>query len=163
MTGKPLGDLSPSQLIDLYSRGAQAVREAIAGMSPAQLDATPIPGKWSTRQIICHLADCEPLYADRIKRVIAEDKPAFAAVDPDTFAAKLAYPQRDLEEEIQVISAVRAHMVRILRTLPQSAFARTGIHSADGPLTLQELLRRITNHIPHHAIFIAEKRQALGA
>ena len=40
--------------------------------------------------------------------------------------------------------AVRKHTARILKTLPEEAFERTGIHSADGPLTLETLLKRIT-------------------
>lgn len=53
-------------------------------------------------------------------------------------------------------------MARILWSLPTDGFERTGIHSADGPMTLRTLLERITNHIPHHVQFVAEKRQAMG-
>ena len=52
-------------------------------------------------------------------------------------------------------------MARILHSLPSEAFERTGNHSVDGPMTLRTLLERITNHIPHHAQFIEEKRQAM--
>jgi hypothetical protein len=51
---------------------------------------------------------------------------------------------------------------RILRTLPADAFQRTGVHSERGLKTLEELLTLISNHIPHHLPFIAEKRRALG-
>jgi hypothetical protein len=148
-------------LINDYARGPQSLREAIAGMTPEQIDAAPIPGKWSTRQIICHIADFEPVYADRMKRVIAEENPPLRGGDPDLFAAKLRYDDRDIEEELQLIEAVRKHTARILRALPDEAFQRTGEHSADGKLSLETLLRRITGHIPHHAKFIAEKRAAL--
>lgn len=46
-----------SQLIDDYLSGPQKLRAAIAGMTEDQLDATPVPGKWSTRQIVCHIVD----------------------------------------------------------------------------------------------------------
>ena len=151
----------PTSLINAYVAGPAELRAAIAGMSAAQIDAAPVPGKWSTRQIICHIADFEPVYADRIKRVIAEDQPPLRGGDPDAFAANLAYEARDIEEELQLMSAVRNHTARILRTLPDEAFQRTGIHSRDGALTLQTLLERVTNHIPHHVKFIEEKRQAM--
>ncbi|MFH1302870.1 MAG: DinB family protein, partial [Planctomycetota bacterium] len=61
--------------IEEYLAGPDELRQAIAGMSAAEIDAAPIPGKWSTRQIICHIADFEPVYADRMKRVIAEENP----------------------------------------------------------------------------------------
>jgi uncharacterized damage-inducible protein DinB len=149
------------ELIDQYAAGPQTLRDAIAGMTLDQIDAAPVPGKWSTRQVICHLADFETVYADRMKHVIAEDQPAFAGGFHQQFAEHLAYDHRDIEEELRLIDVTRSQMARILRSLPPEAFDRTGIHSVDGAMTLSTLLERITNHIPHHAQFIAEKRQAL--
>jgi hypothetical protein len=40
-------------------------------------------------------------------------------------------------------------------------FQRRGIDRAEGPITLVALLRRATDHIPHHVKFIQEKRVAL--
>ncbi|MBX3438055.1 MAG: DinB family protein [Planctomycetaceae bacterium] len=153
--------MDPTQLIDAYLAGPALLRQAVAGMSNEELDAAPIPGKWSTRQVVCHIADFEPVYADRITRVIAEDRPTFFGGDPDLFAARLAYSARDIVEELVLVDAVRRHVGRILRTLPVEAFERVGIHSEDGPLTLGTLLQRITNHIPHHVRFIQEKRSSL--
>lgn len=149
-------------LIDEYLAGPTALREAVAGMTDEQLDAAPVPGKWSTRQVVCHIADFEPVYADRMKRVIAEDEPTMFGGDPDVFAARLAYPQREMEIELALIETVRKHVASILRTLPAEAFARRGMHTEAGPITLEALLRGITQHIPHHIQYIREKRSALG-
>jgi len=149
-------------LIDEYLAGPGLLRQAVAGMNAEQLDATPVPGKWSTRQVICHIADFEPVYADRMKRVIAEHEPTMFGGDPDVFAAHLAYDQRDVEVELAMIEYVRRHVASILQTLPAEALERRGIHSEAGPLTLAALLQSVTRHIPHHLTFIREKRQALG-
>ena len=149
-------------LIDQYLSGIDALQWAIAGMSEEQLDARPIAGKWSTRQVVCHLTDFEPIYADRMKRVIAEQCPTFFGGDPDTFAAGLAYEHRFVDEELNLFAAVRKHMATILRELESTDFERTGNHSDAGPMTLETLLRNIAAHVPHHLQFIAEKRQALG-
>lgn len=154
--------MSFTALIDEYAAGPSLLQKGIAGMSDAELRAAPVPGKWSTHQVICHIADFEPVYADRMKRVLAENEPTLFGGDPDVFAAKLCYDQRDIEEELQIIAYARRQMVRILRTLAPADFQRKGIHSADGPLTLETLLRRITGHVPHHLKFIAEKRQSLA-
>jgi uncharacterized damage-inducible protein DinB len=154
--------LSIKKLLNDYRNGPLLLRAVLAGMTPAQLDAAPIPGKWSTRQVICHLADAELLYADRFKRIIVEDQPPLRSMDPDAFVARLACSARDLSVELETIDAVRRHMSGILQTLSDADFQRTGVHSADGPLTLQTLLERITGHIPHHARTVVEKRRALG-
>lgn len=150
------------KLIREYLAGPQLVRDAVAGMNQNQLQATPIPGKWSVQQVICHLADFEPIYADRMKRALAEDEPTLFGGDPDAFAAALAYEERDVNEELLVIDSVRKQMGRILRTLEPEDFECVGIHSDDGPLTVHTLLERITAHIPHHLPFILEKRKLLS-
>jgi uncharacterized damage-inducible protein DinB len=154
--------MSPDSLIADYLAGPQKLRQAVAGLTAEQWDARPIAGKWSTREVVAHLADCEPVYADRMKRVIAEDRPTFFGLNPDAFASRLAYSARDMNEELALIESVRRHVARILRTLPAGDFERLGNHSVDGPVTLETLLRRITNHIPHHIQFIEEKRRALA-
>src|SRR5262252_463151 len=111
-------------LINNFAAGPQLVREAVKGMSREQILARPVPGKWSTLEVVCHLADFEIVGADRIKRVIAEDKPTLPDGDEKLFAARLTYHSRDLEEELQLISSIRASTARILRTLNDEDFAR---------------------------------------
>jgi hypothetical protein len=148
-------------LIDDYLAGPELLRKAVAGLTPAQLAARPVPGKWSTAEVVCHLADFEGVYAERMKRVIVESSPALASGDPTAFAARLAYGQRDVEEELALIALVRKQMGRILASLSAEDFQRQGLHSTDGPMSLETLLGRITRHIPHHVRFIEEKRRAL--
>jgi uncharacterized damage-inducible protein DinB len=154
--------VSIERLLSDYSNGPLILPPLLSGMTAAQIDAAPVPGKWSTRQVICHIADAELSYADRFKRIVAEEQPPLRAMNPDEFAARLAYARRDIEVELELIALTRRHVAGILSSLPAEAFQRTGLHSEDGPLTLQTLLERITRHIPHHARTIVEKRRALG-
>jgi len=154
--------LDHATLIDGYLAGPALLRSAVAGMTREQLHARPIAGKWSTQEVVCHLAEYEPIYADRMKRVIALEEPELLKGDPALFAARLAYGERDVDEELAVIELTRKQMARILRTLKADDFARSGRHSRDGALTLNDLLERVTAHIPHHVQFIQEKRRAIG-
>src|SRR2546422_8527619 len=61
------------KLIDDYLAGPGKLRAAVAGLTEEEINSAPVPGKWSTRQVVCHIADFEPVYADRMKRVIAEE------------------------------------------------------------------------------------------
>jgi len=150
-----------SSALDLYARGPQLLREATAGLTDRQLRTPAPPGVWSVMQIVCHIADFEIVYADRMKRVLVEDRPTMFGGDPDQFAARLSYLERDLEEELAVIESIRAQVTRILRAAAPEDFAREGRHSVDGPLSLATLLKRIAGHIPHHVKFVTDKRPAL--
>jgi len=152
---------SISTLIEAYSGGAQLLRDAMQSTTNTDLDAKPIKGKWSVREVVCHLADSEIVYADRMKRVIAEDIPTFFEADPNRFCPALYCPKRPLKKELDVIDAIRIHMLSILQSCDANDFQRTGVHSLDGPMTLETLLQRITAHIPHHVAFIEEKQRAM--
>ncbi|MCI0683394.1 MAG: DinB family protein, partial [Gemmataceae bacterium] len=148
-----------TQLIDDYLAGPRLLRNAVAGLTREQLLARPIPGKWSTLEVVCHLADFDPILADRMKRIIAEERPALLGADENRFAAALAYHDRDLEEELTILDKTRSQLARILRQLPDTALERVGVHNERGPRTLEQLLKTAIQHIPHHVTFIDDKRR----
>jgi hypothetical protein len=130
-------------------------------MTAEQVRARPVAGKWSTLEVVCHLADFDPILADRMKRIVAEDRPTLVGADENRFAGALAYHDRDLEEELSIVALTRSQLGRILRTLPDAALTRVGIHNERGEISLERFLTITANHIPHHLKFIAEKRQVL--
>lgn len=154
--------MNPTELITQYVAGPQQLRKAVAGMTAEQARARPVAGKWSTLEVVCHLVDFDPIIADRMKRVIAEDRPKLLGADENKFAARLAYHERDLQEELTILEVTRGQMARILRTLKPADFERIGEHNERGPQTLEKLLTTAINHIPHHVKFIEDKRRALG-
>jgi hypothetical protein len=159
------GVVESEALMEAYRVGIDVLRRAVAGMTPGQLVARPVPGRWSTLEVVCHLADFEPIYADRMKRVIATDRPLMLSAGHEAFARSLAYHERDIDEELALIDVTRKQMARILRGLPEALWERVGIYRHEGQeeeRSLRRLLETITGHIPHHAAFIAEKRRALG-
>lgn len=152
-------------LLEAYQDGIDVLRRAVAGMTHDQLVARPVPGRWSTLEVVCHLADFDPIYADRMKRVIATDRPLLLSAGHEAFARSLTYHDRDLNEELALIDLTRRQMARILRSLPTEAWDRVGIYRHEGQeeeRSLRRLVETITGHIPHHVAFIAEKRRALG-
>ncbi len=151
-----------SDLIVNYLAGPGHLHHVVVGLTPAQLRERPIPGKWSILEVVCHLADFDPILADRMKRIVAEERPTLLGADENRFAAALAYHERDLHEELAIIENTRSQLARILRTQPESVLQRVGVHNERGPLTLEQLLRIAANHIPHHVQFIIEKRKAMG-
>jgi hypothetical protein len=149
-------------LVEQYLAGSDTLRRAVKGMTRDQLLARPVPGKWSTLEVVAHLADFEPVLAERMMRVISHERPLLLVADENLFAAALNYPGRDVDEELAVVESTRKKMGRILRGLPTEAANRMGVHSFKGLVSLEAILTSAVNHIPHHVVFIDEKRKALG-
>src|SRR5262249_6851341 len=152
-------------MTDAYLEGARLLRQATAGLSPEQARARPVPGKWSTLEVACHLADIDALDATRMKKLVAEDRPLLFDADEMLFAAALAYQHRDLDGGVTLVEQTGRRVARILRTLPEGALARAGDYRVGARVeqrTLEQILAKAIRHFAHHLPFILEKRRALG-
>ena len=151
-----------SDLIDHYEHGGLKLKQAIVGLLAEDLDAYPVAGAWSIRQIVAHLVDSELVYADRMKRVIAEDRPSLLAFDENAWIDRLGSQAMPVEEAVNLFAANRQWMTRVLRRCTEADFARVGVHSEAGPQTLAEIVTRIAHHVDHHLKFLYAKRANLG-
>lgn len=156
------GSLGNVELVAAYEQGIADLQSAVAGMTAEQVRARPISGKWSTVECVGHLADTEIFFTDRIVRTIAMDRPLVMSADEELYIERLDYQSFDLDEQLDLFTALRRHAARILRAQPPEAWRRTAVHSVWGLLTLRQLVLQAVRHLGHHLPFIAEKRAALG-
>jgi len=56
------------------------------GLSTAEIEARPAPGKWSVREIVAHLADCEIAWGWRLRQVYGEDHVTIQPFEQDAWA-----------------------------------------------------------------------------
>ncbi len=154
--------MDASILIAAYLAGPGDLRTAVAGLNTEQLTARPIPGRWSVLEVVCHLADTDGNIAHRIKRVLAEETPAFDRVNPEGMLMALAYHGRDISEELAFIDVTRGQVARIFRATSPEVWERTGIVNTRGPRTVAQMITGAIDHLQHHLPFIMEKRRAMG-
>ncbi len=151
----------PSQhaTIDHYLARAHLLRPAIQGLTPAQLDAHPVPNTWSIREIVVHLLESDLAATHRMRRIAGEDSPPLIiAYDETALAKHLAYERADLDLVVRLFEALRQFTGDWLRTLPDDAFARWGVHNQRGKVTLAEMIAMYIEHVDHHLKFLAQKR-----
>src|SRR3954469_17060453 len=86
--------LTPAQLVADYAAGPELLRASVAGMTAEGLLARPVPGKWSTLEVVCHVGDSEQFFADRMKRPLALDRPLLVPADPQPYPAAVRYHDR---------------------------------------------------------------------
>lgn len=148
--------------IERYEQGGPQLRRAIEGLTPEEMRAHPVPGTWSIQQIVLHMMDSDLIASDRMKRVIAEDRPALIGYNETAFSEKLFYDDLDAALAADVFDKNRRLTAVILRKVPDEAFARTGEHNESGTITLEYLVKTYVGHLEHHLTFLYDKRQRLG-
>lgn len=154
-------------VIDRYASGGATLRQAIAGLSAADLQAVPPAekaaevGRWSIQQVVIHLADCELVIADRIRRVVAEDQPTLMAFDQDRWVERLAYADQSVDDAVAMVELIRRQTARMLNVQPDAVLHRQGVHNVTGPVSVLDLVTHAIQHLEHHVGFIQAKRRWL--
>lgn len=149
-------------LIDRYALGPATLDYAVYGLDEKHLRARPGPGAWSIAELVAHLADSDAVGSDRMKRIIAEPEPRLLAYDENAWNHRLRMQESSLEQAVALFAANRRWTERILRACADSDFARAGVHSERGRVTLAEELVIYAGHLDHHLKYLYTKRANLG-
>ena len=150
------------QLIEAYVACGPRLRQAVAGLSPEDLTARPGPGKWSILELVLHLTDSDCISIDRMKRMLTEDNPSLLYADETAYVDRLFSHDQSLEDSLTLFEVGRRQFARVLRKLPDEAFARYGTHNRRGKVTLGHMVQDYIEHVDYHLKFLFEKRARLG-
>src|SRR5262245_15091048 len=99
--------LTADDLISAYERGVEELQLAVAGLTGEQLRSRPVAGKWSTLEVVRHVADCEQFFADRIKRTVAMGRLLLLGADGFRYPEPLHYQEHDQDEELDLVAVTR--------------------------------------------------------
>jgi hypothetical protein len=142
---KYLGEQEPLAVIGATPGKLQALT---AKIGPAKIDASPAPGKWSPREILCHLADCEIAFGFRLRQTLAEDNHTIQPFDQDKWAAH--YPNLSAADALAAFSASRKwNQLLVAGTLEEFA-SRPVNHPERGPMTFATIVATMAGHDLNH-------------
>ncbi|MGQ0633384.1 MAG: DinB family protein [Planctomycetaceae bacterium] len=149
-----------------FSESGRRLGELIAGLDQKALLRSPPAdaraGVWSIQQVVIHLMDSDLIWSARLKQIIAEDNPRIVPFDEGRFADRLFCDRQSAADAATIFELNRRNFGRVLLALPESAWARTGIHAERGTMRLDECFSIVEEHLEHHAGFIRKKRALLG-
>lgn len=138
-----LGDDDP---IVAMAEAPDRLRKLVKGLSEKELETKPAPGKWSIKEIVCHLADGEVILGSRYRLVAAHDKPPIPGYDQDAFAERLGPMNATAQDLVDDYSMMRAVNLGLLDRLPPEAFDRVGLHSERGEESIRTMVAMYAAH-----------------
>lgn len=140
-----LGDRNAKEVI---AATPERLQKLISTLGAARTSQPSAPGKWSAREIACHLADCEIVFAFRLRQGLAEDHHVVQPFDQDKFAQN--YGAYDANAALAVFSSVRRWNVAFVNSLPASALQKKITHPERGDMTLQTIVDTMAGHDLNH-------------
>jgi uncharacterized damage-inducible protein DinB len=124
------------------------VESLLSAIGKERASDAPAPGKWSAREIVAHLADCELVFAFRMRQTLAVESPTVQPFDQEKWAE--VYGAYDALSAMETFSALRYWNLAFLRSLKPEDLQRKMTHPERGTMTLQTVIETIGGHDLNH-------------
>jgi hypothetical protein len=141
-----LTDVPPREVI---AETAGKLKFLLDRLGP-RVEEAPAPGKWSPRQIVCHLADCEIVFAVRLRQALAKDNHVIDPFDQEKWAVH--YDGCDAATALNVFSAVRGWNARLIRDMTPDHLNRKLTHPERGEMYVATVVETMAGHDLNHLV-----------
>jgi hypothetical protein len=152
--------LSPSSASRLATQ-LECLPALLEGAAPGALERRTRSGKWSVHENLAHLARHHAVVLDRVRRILAEDRPKlprYAAEDDTEWPAWAALSQAEI---LTRLPNLRSELTALVRGLSDEQLARTAVHPTLGEMTLALWIEFFLLHEAHH-LYLVMKRARGG-
>ncbi|MBI1793900.1 MAG: DinB family protein [Chloroflexi bacterium] len=140
-----------NEKIELYGRGFDLLKAALAQVPQEAMKFKPEPKEWSVHEIIIHLADSESNSALRARKLIVEPGGTLMGYDQDQWAIQLNYHEQSLEDALEILRLARKSTYELLKRQPDEVFTHSIVHpEMNEPYTFEKWISIYSKHIPGH-------------
>jgi len=113
-------------------------------------------GKWSVKEVIGHIADCERVFAYRALRFGRADFTPLAGFDENQYVPQSNADVRTLSSLRAELAAVRAATLALAGSFDEAALLRAGPANSH-PVSVRALFWIIAGHELHHVGLLRER------
>jgi uncharacterized damage-inducible protein DinB len=140
-----------------------ALRAAVAGLSPQQLDTPYREQGWTVRQVVHHVPDSHLNAYVRMKLALTEEEPVIKPYDQDRWAELPDVRATPVETSLTLLECLHRRWVLLLRELEPGDFARGFRHPEHGrTMALDEAIAMYAWHGRHHVAQIVSLRRRMA-
>jgi len=142
-----LGNRNPREAVEETPARLKAYVERLGA---DEIERGPAAGKWSVREVLCHLADCEIVFGFRLRQALAESHHVIEPFDQDIWAAAYASPSLDAQRALDAFSAARRWNIAFLDLVEPGQLSKPLSHPERGQMTFQTLVETMAGHDLNH-------------
>jgi len=155
-------DADRQQFIAQIEQTPAALRAAVKGLSPQQIETPYRDGGWTVRQVVHHVPESHMNAFVRFKLALTEDEPTIKPYLEDRWANLPDVPSTPIEVSLALLEPLHDRWVRLLRSLQPEDWKRTFRHPELGVVSLEKNLALYAWHGRHHTAHITELRKRMG-
>jgi uncharacterized damage-inducible protein DinB len=143
-------------VLDQLKSNAKSTVELIKSLNETQLTYSYAEGKWSIKDIIQHLIDCERVFIYRAMRFARNDKSPLPFFDEDAFAKEANADKLTTSKLLKEFTTTRNATIAFFNNQSASVMKRIGIAS-NYNMSVRACAWIICGHEIHHMGVIKER------
>jgi uncharacterized damage-inducible protein DinB len=148
--------------IEAIAEAPANLRKAVAGLNDAQLDTPYRPEGWTVRQLVHHVADSHIHAFVRTRFALAETNVTIVPYEEKAWAELPDMRTMPVEVSLDLLDALHARWVHVIRALGADDFRRSIQHPENGTMTVDDLLCAYSWHGRHHTAHVTALRERKG-
>ena len=152
-----LGNRSALEVLPTTSSKLHAILEQLG---PKGVEQAPAPGKWTAREIVSHLADCEIAFGFRLRQTLAEDNHVIQPFDQEKWAA--SYAAYEADAALSVFAALRQWNLALIKNVAPEKQAKPATHPERGTMTFWTIVETMAGHDLNHLQQLEKLKQQLS-
>jgi uncharacterized damage-inducible protein DinB len=149
-------------LISDIEKAPGALRSAVQGLSPQQIETPYREGGWTVRQVVHHVPDSHMNAYIRFKLALTEDEPTIKPYAEDRWAQLSDSQSTPIDVSLALLDSLHDRFVQMLRGIKSEEWKRTFRHPDLGLMPLEKNLALYAWHGKHHVAHITELRKRSG-
>lgn len=158
----PLSEARRTALIGEVKAAPLALRAALGGLTPPQVDTPYRPGGWTLRQVAHHVPDSHMNAYVRFRLALTEDKPTIKPYAEDRWAELPEAKTAPVELSLDLLEALHRRFVLLLENMSAAEWSRQLTHPEHGLVGLEWMLAMYAWHGRHHTAHITSLRRRQG-
>jgi DinB superfamily len=153
-----LADSDRTRLIGEIAKAPAKLRNAVTGLTEAQLDTPYRPGGWTVRQVTHHVPDSHMNAFVRMKLALTENEPTIKTYEEADWA-NLADSKLPVEPSLTLLENLHTRWVALMKSFGEAEWKRKFVHPAMGPMTLEQTVALYAWHGRHHVAHVTSLRE----
>jgi uncharacterized damage-inducible protein DinB len=141
-----------SHLVEILTETKQLIKD----LPEEKLNYRYAPGKWTIKDILVHLSDCERIIIYRAMRMARADSTNLPGFDENLFAENAHAGNRQIDDILEELGAIRSASIAFIKTLSDEELNREGTAN-NYPLSARILVNHVYAHHTHHLKIIKER------
>jgi hypothetical protein len=135
--------------IETIRRFPEALAAVVSSLTSDHLNTKYLADEWTIQQIVHHMADSHMNAFIRLKLMLTNERPTLVAYDQDRWVT-LPDMELSIHVSLTILRGIHERWCAVWESLADADWARTGNHTQNGLITIDDLLTTYDLHCREH-------------